>query len=78
MRSFQLAGARNVLMTLWPLDDALAADFMLDFYRTWLEDNAYDEPAEALRATQLAWIRSGDARKSDPYFWAPYVVVERR
>jgi CHAT domain-containing protein/tetratricopeptide (TPR) repeat protein len=78
VRSFQLAGARNVLMTLWPLDDALAADFMLDFYRTWLEDNAYDEPAEALRATQLAWIRSGDARKSDPYFWAPYVVVERR
>jgi CHAT domain-containing protein len=77
VRSFQLAGARNVLTTLWQLDDALAAAFMTDFYRTWLADNAHDEPAQALRATQLAWIGSDDARKSDPYYWAPYVVVER-
>jgi CHAT domain-containing protein/tetratricopeptide (TPR) repeat protein len=78
VRSFQLAGARNVLTTLWQLDDALAAEFMTDFYRTWLADNAHDEPAQALRATQLAWIGSDDERKSDPYYWAPYVVVERR
>ncbi|WP_020505486.1 CHAT domain-containing protein [Lamprocystis purpurea] len=34
MRGFQTAGAGSVLMSLWPLNDALAAQFMDDFYRT--------------------------------------------
>jgi CHAT domain-containing protein len=32
VRAFQMARANRVLMTLWPLDDALAVDFMTDFY----------------------------------------------
>jgi len=77
VRAFQTAGARNVLMTLWPLNDPLARAFMEDFYRSWLDPQGQGSPAEALRKTQLDWIGDGDARKRDPKYWAPFVLVER-
>jgi tetratricopeptide (TPR) repeat protein len=72
-RALRTAGARNVLVTLWPLDDLLARDFMADFYKNWFSA-VNGDPATALRDTQLQWIR--DARRSDPAAWAPYVVIE--
>ncbi len=53
-------------------------EFMTEFYRRWFDPDRHDHPAEALRATQLAWIRSEDERERDPKYWAPYVLVERR
>jgi len=79
VRAFQTAGAGSVLMSLWPLNDALAAEFMGDFYRTWLKAGPDSDPAAALRATQLEWLGDKtDARRRDPGYWAPYVLVERR
>jgi tetratricopeptide (TPR) repeat protein len=72
-RALRTAGARNVLVTLWPLDDQMARDFMVDFYQNWLGQTRSD-PARALRDTQLDWIKRRD--HSDPRIWAPYVVVE--
>jgi len=72
-RALRTAGARNVLVTLWPLDDLLARDFMADFYKNWLSAGKSD-PAKALRDTQLQWIKQ--AGRSDPAAWAPYVVIE--
>jgi CHAT domain-containing protein len=65
-------------VTLWPISDAEAADFMADFHRNWLEGNAQDGPADALRATQIDWISSGEPTKADPRHWAAYVLIERR
>jgi len=75
VRAFRIAGARNLLMTLWSLNDRLASDFMRDFYATWFQDPER-HPAQALRETQLAWIRAQDSRRSDPNYWAPYVLIE--
>jgi CHAT domain-containing protein len=72
-RALRTAGARNVLVTLWPLDDQLARDFMADFYKNWLTQKQND-PAKALRDTQRQWIRQAD--RSDPKAWAPYVLIE--
>lgn len=77
VRAFRIAGARNLLMTLWPLDDRLAAEFMRDFYTAWFQDPKR-HPAEALRKTQLAWIGDKDSERSDPRYWAPYVLIEGR
>jgi CHAT domain-containing protein len=77
VRAFRIAGARNVLMTLWPLNDPLARTFMENFYQSWLDPQGHRSPAEALRKTQLDWIGDGDARKRDPKYWAPFVLVER-
>ncbi len=79
VRAFQIAGAQAVLMPLWPLDDALAAEFMGDFYRLWLSAGPNSDPSDALHAARLEWIGDqGDARRQDPAYWAPLVLVEPR
>ncbi|WP_165742322.1 CHAT domain-containing tetratricopeptide repeat protein [Candidatus Thiosymbion oneisti] len=77
VRAFRIAGARNLLMTLWPLNDRRAMDFMRDFYANWLQ-YPKPHPVEALRKTQLDWIRAQDSKRRDPSYWAPYVLIEGR
>ena len=36
VRALRIAGARKVLMTLWPVNDGEAQAFMAEFYRSWL------------------------------------------
>jgi CHAT domain-containing protein len=37
-RAGLVAGARSVLSTLWPVDDAGARALIVDFYRRWLQE----------------------------------------
>lgn len=76
-RGFQIAGAQNVLMTLWSLNDSRARAFMQDFYAEWAKSGASNDPLEALRAVKLAWIASENPSRSDPRIWAPYVLVQQ-
>ncbi len=73
VRAFRTAGAAKVLVTLWPVDDQHASDFMQTFYRHHLNDQL--DPAMALRATQLEFIGKDDELLSDPITWAPYVLI---
>jgi CHAT domain-containing protein len=76
-RALRTAGARSVLVTLWPLDDGEARDFMADFYRNWsgpVQNGTRSDPAKALRDTQRQWIRQND--RGNPRAWAPYVLIE--
>jgi CHAT domain-containing protein len=72
-RALRTAGARNVLVTLWKLNDGEARDFMVEFYKRWLAQ-VRSEPAKALRDTQLSWLKQ-DTRR-DPRVWAPYILIE--
>ena len=74
VRAFQLAGANAVLMTLWPIEDEQAKDFMIAFYQRLLmhpDSNVYT----ALRQTQLVYINHPDKNLRKPVVWAPYVLV---
>jgi CHAT domain-containing protein len=72
-RALRTAGARNVLVTLWKLNDGEARDFMVEFYKRWLAQVRSD-PAKALRDTQLSWVKQDNRR--DPRVWAPYILIE--
>jgi CHAT domain-containing protein len=63
-------------MTLYPVNDGQARDFMIAFYKRWLEQRRRD-PTAALRETKLAYLRGPDSVLRDPKVWAPYVLVGR-
>jgi CHAT domain-containing protein len=52
-RGFVQAGAENLLMTLWAVNDEATMQFMLEFYDRALESR---NPAEALGAVQREWL----------------------
>ncbi len=52
-RGFLIAGARNLLMTLWPVSDKFGPYFMEDFYKEVLVTN---NPAESLTKVQRDWL----------------------
>jgi tetratricopeptide (TPR) repeat protein/CHAT domain-containing protein len=69
VRALRTAGARNVLVTLRPVGDRAARDFMARFYSYWLAQTESD-PALALQETQRDFIRH------DPgHDWTPFVLI---
>jgi CHAT domain-containing protein/Flp pilus assembly protein TadD len=83
-RAFVLAGARNLVMSLWPVSDKITRDLMERFYRAY-EDGA--SAADALRTAELdtvAHLRKVTStgtpeRTFAPVnLWAPFIVQETR
>jgi CHAT domain-containing protein/Tfp pilus assembly protein PilF len=69
-RSFFVAGASRVLVSLWNVDDRATSVLMERFYRALLRDGR--SPSAALRDAQLSMWR--DARWREPYHWAGFQV----
>jgi CHAT domain-containing protein len=70
-RPFLIAGARQVLASLWKIDDHHTALFMERFYRDLLIEGR--SAAEALAAAR-AWTRKQPAT-AHPYYWAGFVLT---
>jgi len=62
-RSFHLAGARQVLVALWPVSDAAAPAFMERFYELASHSG---RPSQALWQTQCETIPRGDSYDFEP------------
>ena len=71
-RAFALAGAKNLLMSLWPVSDEITANQMKAFYRN-LQTLP---PADALRQAQLQTIKELKAKEgfASPALWAPFIL----
>ncbi len=56
--------------------DAAAKDFVVRFYEHWLgQGGGRSDPAAALRATKLEYIKSENPARRDPKVWSPWVLV---
>jgi len=66
----QRQGAKAVMATLWPMDDATNVKLMSTFFKRLLKGNS---KAEALRQAQLELLSQPSS--SHPYYWAPYVLI---
>lgn len=69
-RGFFSAGARQVLVSLWPVEDRATAELMRRFYSEMLGRG--HPPAAALRAAQTAMWR--DKARRSPYYWAGFIL----
>lgn len=70
-RAFFYAGAKNVAVSLWNVNDSATAMLMESFYvnlRRGLPKR------EALRQAKLSLLRSSQPSWRHPYFWAPFVL----
>jgi CHAT domain-containing protein len=67
-RAFQVAGARNLIMSLWKVDDAVTLELMTGFFRHWL--NGKSKQAAFVQAQKE--IR---AKYPQPYYWGAFVML---
>lgn len=68
-RAFLLAGARNLIVSLWRVDDEATRDFMITFYDEWLRKKL--PLADAFWNAQRAMRKA----RSAPYFWGAFLLV---
>jgi CHAT domain-containing protein len=71
-RGFYLAGASNVVYSLWNVPDHTTGEFMMNFYRNYFSRKTY---SEALREVKLKMIANPET--SLPYMWAGFVLLGR-
>ena len=63
------AGAKNIIMSLWKVDDKVTQEFMSRFYEIWLNEKTTIR--EAFNKTQLE-IK---AKYPQPYYWGAFILV---
>jgi CHAT domain-containing protein len=71
--AIDIAGAKRSLLTLWPVDDAGTAAFMVGFYRHLAAGQTYPE---ALRQTRHDARDGKISGAQDPRVWAAFVMFE--
>jgi CHAT domain-containing protein len=69
--AFLHAGAKQVISTLWSVDDDKSRDLMVAFYRELMSNGG--NAAAALRQGQLLIMRQPHG--SDPYYWAGFELT---
>jgi CHAT domain-containing protein len=65
-RAFLLAGAESLVMSLWPVSDAVTRQMMQTYYSGLKKGLGR---GEALRAAQLKMLRT----RSHPFYWAGFI-----
>ena len=71
-RGFAYAGCPSILMTLWEVADLSTVLVMTDFYE-YLKQ--HKPKPQALRESKLNFLNEADELRSNPFFWASYLVI---
>jgi CHAT domain-containing protein len=62
------AGAKNLIISLWKVDDKVTKEFMETFYTQWISNNtitsAFNETQRIIRL-----------KYPEPYYWSAFVLV---
>jgi tetratricopeptide (TPR) repeat protein len=71
-RAFLAAGARSLMISLWPVEDRATCELMRTFYLHLLRGA---NKMQALRAAQCSLLHAASPMYSHPYFWAAFRLV---
>jgi CHAT domain-containing protein len=72
-RAFRVAGARSVIMTLWPVDDDVTRRYMHELYTQRLKWHASTADAVWNSSRALLEQRRADGKSTQPWYWAGFV-----
>jgi CHAT domain-containing protein/Tfp pilus assembly protein PilF len=72
-RGFLYAGARNLLVSLWQVDDPATAKLMVEFYGKMLDGL---DKTEALREAKRQMIHH-HPEYAKPYYWSSFILIGR-
>lgn len=67
-RAFKLAGAKNIIMSLWKIPDEQTAELFEYFYQELFSGKSVHQSLEIAQSKMK--------EKYDPYFWAGFVLLE--
>jgi CHAT domain-containing protein len=70
-RGFLFAGAKSLLVSLWPVSDEATAGLVVDFYAALLGGRP---KSEALREAKLRTL-ARNPEYAKPFYWSPFVLV---
>lgn len=68
-RGLKMAGVKNLLLSLWKVDDAITQEYMVDFYKNLIENKM---------SIQEAYFKTQKLIKKkypNPYYWSAFVLV---
>ncbi len=69
-RAFKYAGCPNIVMSLWPANDASTQEIMVNFFERLKSGENKDE---ALRNARLDYLEQASA--THPFYWATFVFI---
>jgi len=74
-RAFQVAGAKTVIMSLWPVDDASTERWMTALYRKRFASRL--STAEAVRSASIEVLarRRAQGLSTHPFYWAGFIAI---
>ena len=71
-RSFLSTGTRNVVNSLWTVNDQSTADIMKYFYQNIGSSMTL---ADALRKTKLSYLENNSNEGTHPYYWSGFILT---
>ena len=74
-RAFQVAGAKTVIMSLWPVEDETTRQWMGTLYREHFLSGM--DTGESVRAASLQILRQRRAKhqSTHPFYWGAFIAV---
>lgn len=69
-RAFKQSGGQTIVMSLWPVNDAVTQLLMSEFYRNWVAN--HQSKREAFRNAQNI-VRS---KYEEPVYWAGFIMLD--
>jgi CHAT domain-containing protein len=70
-RAFYYAGAKNIITSLWSVDDKSTATLFSRFYA----DIKNDDYSRALYDSKLNYIKNATSSTASPYYWAGFIHI---
>jgi len=74
VRSFRVAGAKTVVMTLWPVDDEIARRYMRSLYAERFARHRTSADSAWLATGSLLAERRAAGKSTHPWYWAGFVA----